>query len=100
MVEQAVIDFYRYPPIGAEDWRYAFATAKVRSLETLMLSRGMFLDMANAESFRGALDLLAGGDYAMLSGAAGFGEIEQMLLAKRAEQRNLFIELMIDDGLV
>ncbi len=100
MVEQAVIDFYRYPPIGAEDWRYAFATAKVRSLETLMLSRGMFLDMANAESFQDALDLLGGTDYAMLSGAAGFGEIEQMLLAKRAEQRNLFIELMIDESLV
>ncbi len=100
MVEQAVIDFYRYPPIGVEDWRYAFATAKVRSLETLMLSRGMFLDMANAESFQGALDLLGGTDYAMLSAAAGFGEIEQMLLAKRAEQRNLFIELMIDENLV
>ncbi len=100
MVEQAVIDFYRYPPIGVEDWRYAFATAKVRSLETLMLSRGMFLDMANAESFQGALDLLGGTDYAMLSAAAGFGEIEQMLLAKRAEQRNLFIELMIDESLV
>ena len=100
MVEQAVIDFYRYPPIGVEDWRYAFATAKVRSLETLMLSRGTFLDMANAESFQEALDLLGGTDYAMLSPAANFGEIEQMLLAKRAEQRDLFIELMIDEDLV
>jgi len=100
MVEQAVIDFYRYPPIGTEDWRYAFATAKVRSLETLMLSRATFLDMANADSLKSAVDLLGAGDYAMLSQAAGFGEIEQMLIAKRAEVRNLFIGLMIDEGLV
>ncbi len=100
MEQQAVIDFYRYPPIGVEDWRYAFATAKVRSLETLMLSRGAFLDMANAANFAGALDLLGGSDYAVPSTAGGFAEIEQMLLAKRTEVRNLFVELMIDEDLV
>jgi V/A-type H+-transporting ATPase subunit C len=100
MEQQAVIDFYRYPPIGVEDWRYTFATAQVRSLETSMLSRGTFLDMANAEDLAGALELLGGSDYAILSGASGAGEIERMLLEKRAEIRNLFIELMIDEDLV
>lgn len=100
MVEQAVIDFYRYPPVGTEDWRYGFATAMVRSLETLMISRGTFLDMANSENLGGAVELLGGSDYSMLSSAAGIGEMEQMLLDKRAEVRNLFIELMIDEDLV
>jgi len=101
MEEAGIIDFYRYPPIGVEDWRYAFATARVRSMEMAMVSRSAFLDMANAKDLTAALDVLAGGDYAMLSGAGGgFGEIEKMLLAKRREVRNLFIELMIDDVLV
>ena len=99
MVEQAVIDFYRYPPVGTEDWRYGFATAKVRSLETLMVSRGTFLDMANSENLSSAVELLGSSDYSMLSGASGYGEIERMLLDKRSEVRNLFIELMIDDDL-
>lgn len=99
MVEQAVIDFYRYPPVGTEDWRYGFATATVRSLETLMVSRGTFLDMANSENLSSAVELLGGSDYSMLSGASGYGEIEQMLLDKRSEVRNLFIDLMIDDDL-
>lgn len=100
MEQQAVIDFFRYPPIGVEDWRYTFATAQVRSLETLMLSRGAFLDMANAEDFAGALELLGGSDYAQLAAASGAGEIERMLLEKRGEIRDHFIELMIDEDLV
>ncbi len=46
--EQAVIDFYRYPPLGAEDWRYAFATARVRVLESMMLTHGVLVDIAPA----------------------------------------------------
>ena len=30
---QNEISFYRYPPVGAEDWAYAYQTAQVRVLE-------------------------------------------------------------------
>lgn len=97
--EQAIIDFYRYPPIGTEDWRYAFATAKVRVLESMMLGRNAFLDMANAERFETAIELLSGSEYAVPSGTA-FSDIESMLLEKRSEARRLFTELMLDEDLV
>jgi len=100
MEHAAVIDFYRYPPIGEEDWQYAFQTAKVRSLETTMLSRGTLVDMANAEDFAAALDLLSGEDYAEMQTAATLGDVENVLLAKRAAVRNLFVDLMIDKDLV
>ncbi len=97
--EQAVVDFYRYPPIGEEDWRYAFATAKVRVLESMMLPRGVFLDISNAESFEAALELLSGSEYAM-GQTKNFTEIETMLLEKRSDVRSLFADLMMDDGFV
>lgn len=98
--EQAVIDFYRYPSIGDDDWQYGFATAEVRVLESMMLSRATFADMANAESFEGALDLLSGSEYAMGSSVKSFTEIETMLLERRSAVRNLFAELMLDEKLV
>ena len=97
--EQAVIDFYRYPPSGAEDWRYAFATARVRVLESMMLTRGTFVDIANAATFEEAMELLNGSDYAM-AGVTGFDEVESMLLARRSEVRNLFVELIEDKAIV
>ncbi len=95
--EQAVVDFYRYPPIGDNDWLYGFATAKVRVLASMMLSRGALLDMANAESFAAAIELLAGGEYAIAPDAGGVAGIEQMLLEKRTQVRELFADLMLDD---
>ena len=97
--EQAVIDFYRYPPVGAEDWRYAFATAKVRVLESIMLGRNAFLDMANAENFETAVEMLSGSEYAVPAGTI-FSDIESMLLEKRCEVRKLFTEFMLDEELV
>lgn len=91
--EETVIDFYRYPPVGTEDWNYAFATAMVRVLETEMITKGMFVDMANAESFDGAMDLLAGTEYSM-GAISGFNEVESMLLEKRSEARRLFVDLI------
>ena len=44
--EQAIVDFCTYPPVGEDDWQYAFATARIRAMETQMLSRGIFQDMA------------------------------------------------------
>ncbi|MCK5174661.1 MAG: V-type ATPase subunit, partial [Planctomycetes bacterium] len=95
--QQAVVDFYRYPPIGDNDWLYGFATAKVRVLASMMLSRGALLDMANAESFAAAIELLAGGEYAIAPDAGGVAGIEKMLLEKRTQVRELFADLMLDD---
>ncbi len=97
--EQAVIDFYRYPPLGAEDWRYAFATARVRVLESMMLTRGTLVDIANAATFEEAMELLNGSDYAM-TGVTSFDEVESMLLVRRSEARSLFVELIEDEAIV
>jgi V/A-type H+-transporting ATPase subunit C len=98
--EHVVMDFYRYPPIGVEQWRYAFATAKVRVLETTMISRGTFADMANAGSFEEAVELLSGTEYTVGTKTAGVANIEKMLLERRSEARRLFMDLMLDKELV
>ena len=93
------VNFYRYPPVGPEDWRYAYPTAKVRVLELAMISRGTFVDMANAPSFAEAAELLAGTDYTV-SSEADSGQIEQMLLSCRSQIRQQFADLMLDEGIV
>ena len=98
-VTQNEISFYRYPPIGAEDWRYAYPTAKVRVLELSMIPRSTFVDMANAGSFAEAAELLAGSDYAVESGADS-AQIEQMLLEQRTQTRQLFVNLMLDEEII
>jgi V/A-type H+-transporting ATPase subunit C len=92
---QNVIDFYRYPPIGEDDWRYGYETAKVRALELSMIGRGTFIDMANAASFAEAAELLAGTEYA-IEAKADSAQIEQMLRQRRTEARQLFVDLMLD----
>jgi V/A-type H+-transporting ATPase subunit C len=94
------IDFYRYPPIGVEDWNYGFQTAKVRVLDSMMLTRATMLDVANADSFESAVELLNGSDYALGSGSPSLADIEKMLLERRTESRELFAELMIDERIV
>lgn len=94
--EHVEVNFLRYPPIGAEDWQYAFETAKVRVLETKMIDKSTFVDMANAESFESAIEMLAGSEYAVTAGS-GFDEIEAVLLERRKEARQLFLELIKDD---
>lgn len=96
---QNVIDFYRYPPIGEDDWRYGYQTAKVRAMELSMIPRSVFVDMANAGSFSEAVELLSGTEYA-IDARADSGQIEQMLLDRRSETRRLFAELMLDEGIV
>jgi len=92
--QKAVIDFYRYPPIGTDDWRYGFATAKVRVLETVMIGKGTLVDMANAENLQAALELLAGSEYGLTATSGSFDEIENMLMEKRSEARSLFVDLI------
>ncbi len=97
--ELNVIDFHRFPPVGREDWRYVYATAYVRSLETNMLGRGTFIDMANAPGFDEALDLLSSSEYAM-GQVSGLKQAEEFLLEKRAAVRDLFVDLMLDKEMV
>lgn len=93
------VDFYRYPSVGPEDWRYAYSTAKVRVLELTMVPRSTFVDMSNAPSFAEATELLAGTDYAIDS-TADSGQIEQMLMSRRTEARQMFADLMLDEEIV
>ncbi|MBC8378607.1 MAG: V-type ATPase subunit [Planctomycetes bacterium] len=96
---QNEISFYRNPPIGVEDWRYAYQTARVRVLELSMIPRGTFVDMANADSFAEAAELLAGTDYTVGANADS-AQIEQMLSECRTRVRQLFAELMLDTEIV
>lgn len=96
MAEKSVIDFYAYPPIGSEDWRYAFQTARIRALETRILPAAALHDMANASSFEQAADLLATSEYALRN----FAEVEDVLRLARSAVRNLFERLIIDKPIV
>ena len=96
----AVLDFYTYPPVGTDDWRYVFRAAQVRVLEIQMLTRAAFLDMANAENFQAAADLLSATEYALPHTGSRFTEVEDILRLRRSAIRQLFEELMIDKAVV
>ncbi len=100
LAEQTVLDFYTYPPIGGDDWRYTFETAQVRALEMQMLSPATLLDMANAENFAQAADLLSATEYALPQTSRTFAEMENILQLRRSAVRELFAELMIDKPIV
>lgn len=97
-VQADTIDFYRYPPIGREDWEYAFAAARVRTLEPLMLRRATLEEAANAPDFAAAAELLGGTEYAVGPSADG-ARIESVLLERRTETRRLYKELIHDEVL-
>jgi V/A-type H+-transporting ATPase subunit C len=96
ITQESIIDFHMYPPVGDDDWRYTFQTARVRALEMQMLTRTALLDMANAESFEQAADLLVGSEYALPHSGRNFAEVENMLHLRRSAVRELFEQLMID----
>ena len=100
LAEQSVTDFFTYPPIGGDDWRYTFATAYVRALETQLLSRATLLDMANAENFERAADLLSAGEYALPQANRSVAELENFLRNKRSAVRKMFSSLMVDEPIV
>jgi len=100
LAQQAVLDFYTYPPVGGDDWRYVFQTAQVRAFETQMLAKSTLLDMANAPSFRQAAELLNGTEYTLPQGGRNFSEIEDVLQQRRTAVRELFAQLMLDKPLV
>lgn len=100
VAEQAILDYYTYPPIGGDDWRYTFETAQVRALEMQMLTRGTLVDMANAENFESACDLLAASEYAVAHTHRAFAKIEDLLELRRTELRELFEALCLDKPIV
>jgi V/A-type H+-transporting ATPase subunit C len=92
--------FCRYPPVGEDDWRYSYEVARVRALETRMLTQAAFLEMANTERFEAAADLLAGTEYEAIQGNMSLPDIENILLDIRKQARSLFLELMLDKSMV
>jgi V/A-type H+-transporting ATPase subunit C len=100
LAEQAILDFYTYPPIGGDDWRYTYETAQVRALEMQMLTRATLQDMANASSLRQAAELLSGTEYALPAGGRNFAEVQDVLLRRRTAVRTLFADLMLDKPIV
>ncbi len=88
-LEQPLIDFYRYPPVGGDDWRYAYETAQARTIEAQMLSRSTLLDMANASDFEQSAELLRSTEYT-LSAGAGISELERVLMSRRSVLRQQF----------
>lgn len=98
--EQTVLDFYTYPHVGTDDWRYVYQSAQVRVLEMQMLTTATFHDMANAENLRSAADLLSSTEYAIPQTGKNFTEIENVLSQRRSAVRMLFEELIIDKPLV
>ena len=99
-IEQPVIDFYTYPPVGTDDWRYLSQTAQVRMLETHLLSKATLLDMTNAETFEQAADFLSNTEYALPPAKDRFAELENTLKIRRQALRALFAELMISKAVV
>jgi V/A-type H+-transporting ATPase subunit C len=98
--KQPILDFYTYPPVGGDDWRYVYQTAQVRALQIQMLSKAALLDMANAESFESAAGLLSATEYTLPRAGGSSAEIEDILKKQRTAVRQLFADLMIDKSIV
>jgi V/A-type H+-transporting ATPase subunit C len=100
LAEQAKLDFYTYPPVGGDDWRYTYQTAQVRTLEMQMLTKATLLDMANAANFQQAADSLSGTEYTLPQGGRNFAEVQEVLQQQRTAMRELFADLMLDEPIV
>ncbi len=87
------VSYFRYPPVGEADWDYTFATAQVRVLQSMLLTPAHLSDMANAEGFGGAAELLSSTEYS-ISADAGAAAMETVLLERRAAARKLFFDLI------
>jgi len=97
---QAALGFYRYPPVGEDDWRYAYQSAVVRVLETQMLPGPLLQDLAEATDFTMAVESLGSTEYGEIRAATNTAEMEQLLLSRRTAVRELFSELMLDKAIV
>ncbi len=99
-IKQPDLNFFRYPPIGTDDWRYAYATARCRALQSQMLSNAELLDLANAENYTAAAELLSQTQYALPQAGANLNDLENILIQRRTELRVLFKKLIIDEGII
>jgi V/A-type H+-transporting ATPase subunit C len=81
--EQPVIDFLRYPAIGDEDGRYNFGAARVRAMETRLLGRNILIEMAQADDFGKACEILASSSYNEISQKKSPAAVEGVLEEKR-----------------
>lgn len=95
--EQTVFQFYRYPPVGEDDWQYVYVTGIVRTLEMQLLTRTTFSDMASAPTFEQAVDSLVATGYAAIQTVRDFAEVQDILHFERAAIRELFADLMLDN---
>lgn len=98
-MDVGIHDFFTYPSVGEDDYRYMFQTAQVRTMETQMLTRTTLTDMANASDFASAASSLSGTEYTLPQGAGGL-EVETVLRQRRAAVRKLFDDLMLDERIV
>jgi len=97
--QQNVLHFSLYPPIGEEDVRYIFATAQVKTLSEKFFDSAFFAEMANSNSFKDAVELLSGTDYA-ISASASNEEIEKLLCDRRREAKKLIRQLLINEKII
>ncbi len=95
--EHHLINFCRYPPVGGCDWRYAYATARVRALRAAAPTTALLADAARAGSLDAAADLLNGTPYALDQHSRTATGVAEMLQMRRDEARDLFAELVIDE---
>lgn len=95
-LQQCIQDFYIYPEVGSEDWRYVYQTAEARAMEMQLLARAALLDMANAGDYQQAVGFLATSEYAAIASAKDIAEVEKVLLARRAYARQLFERWILD----
>ena len=59
---QVITDFHTFPALGGDDWRYTFATARVRALEIGMLGRAMLgkLGLSGTDALKRGVSSAAG----------------------------------------
>ncbi|MDD5134414.1 MAG: V-type ATPase subunit [Phycisphaerae bacterium] len=96
---QNILHFSLYPPIGAEDWQYTFATAQVRTLSEKLFDMAAFGELANSGGFKETAELLGGTEYA-ISDSITNEETEQMLCDRRREVKKLVNSLLFNEKII
>jgi V/A-type H+-transporting ATPase subunit C len=69
-------------------------------LQTRMLSKTALLEMANAEGFEAAVDLLTASEYGLTQRSKTLAEMENVLQLKRTQLRDLFKDLILDEAII
>ncbi len=96
--EKPVLDFYLYPPVGENDWEYAFGAAAARSLETELLSSSFLVDLASVDNYESAVDMLSSTEYELPKESSNIKDLEKKLLRIRTETRDFFRSAVPDEN--